>query len=215
MSKKLLISVAPLLATVAFAMAPAAAQAANHQWYSEGSPISSTPIPVTIWGNLSLKGAAEINCHNVIGSDVDNVGGIGKGFIETFGSWDCTSNFACPAGTSPGVEPQNLPWPNELIETAGKIRSQTTGVEVVIGCTVPPEDHVTGTTFVIGAGEKQTPLAPAGTKKGTGAAHPGVFSYDSGSGQLEAKGSGGTVTGVTEGEVKALGFEEQEHIYTQ
>jgi len=228
MSKKLFISVVPMLVTFAFAMAPTAAQAVEPTWYSEGTqiPEAAGEVPTVTWGNLSLKGAAEINCHNDIGGTASNklVGGVLIGFtkIFDFSAWLCTSNFACPAGTFPGVEPQHLPWNDKLILVAGKIRDEVQGgtspvgsVKVVIGCVVPPEDHVTGTAFIVGAGQKQTPLAPAGAKKGTGAAHPGFFEYDAGSGQLEAEGSGGTVTGITEGETKSFGYEEQEHIYAQ
>jgi len=222
MRKKLItIGIAPLFATVAFAMTPTAAQAAfEPQIWSEGAlQTLGESVPVISWGDLSLKGAAEITCHNVIGGQSENPlsGKAAVGTVDEFAAWGCVSNFACPAGTKPGVEPQNLPWPTHLFLSGTKNRSEATGVEVVIGCVVPPADHVTGTTFVTSAAKKQFPLAPEGSganEKGSEALHPGKYFYDSGSGELEAKGSGGTVTGVTEGLLKTLGYNEQEHVYT-
>jgi len=215
MSKRLyLVGFVPLLATIALAVGPTAAQAAPPVWYNEGAPSPEGVTTQTIqWGNLSLKGAAEINCHNAIGGDATNTAGKALDDVWTFNAWGCESNFACPPGTRPGVEPQNLPWNGELTIVGGKLRGETKNVEIVIGCTVPPEDHVTGTTFITNATHKQEPLAPNGLKKGTSAAHPGFYQYDAASGELEAKGSGGTVTGKTEGEVKTLGYEAQEHVW--
>ena len=45
--------------------------------------------------------------------------------------------------------------------------------------------------------------------------HPGYLEFDSGSGDLEAEGSLGTTLTTTEGHLKVLGFEHQEHIYVQ
>jgi len=214
MSKKLFIGIAPLFAILALALTPSASLAVEHVWYSEGAEqIKGTSHLTNSWGDLSLKGAAEINCHNVIAGSGENPSpsGNGKGLIYKFGAFLCTSpNITCPTGTGPGVEGQKLPWKTELIEEAGKVRLNVTGVKVIIGCEIPPEDHVTGTAFVIGTGQKQSPLAPVGLLKGTEAAKPGKVKYDAGSGSLEAEGSGGTVTGVTEGETKLFGYEEQE-----
>jgi hypothetical protein len=42
--------------------------------------------------------------------------------------------------------------------------------------------------------------------------HPGFLEFDAGSGCLEVEGSGGTVQSQTEGELRFLGYEEQELI---
>jgi len=219
MSKKLcFISFVPLLATIAFAMAPAAATAAEPIWFNEGAPSAEgVEVPTISWGNLSLKGAAEINCHNVLASSAENPTGAkaGKDKIFDFSSYGCEASFSCPAGTFIDVEPQNLPWITELVIKGGKLRDEARGVVVVIGCAVPPEDHVSGTTFQTSASAVQAPLAPNGLKKGTSATHPGFFQYDSESGHLEVRGSSGTVTGTTEGELKTLGYEAQEHTWAE
>jgi alpha-tubulin suppressor-like RCC1 family protein len=178
--------------------------------------------PTISWGDLSLKGATEINCHNDIGGTVENPvgGGAGIGFIYDFSAFLCTSpNITCPVGFYVAVEPRNLPWITEIIIVSGKVRNNVIGVRVRIGCrTLSPaptgagENEVIGTTFVIGPGQKQTPLAPFGPLKGTSALNPGKYSYDAGSGELEEEGSGGAAKAVVEGEVKTLGYNEQELI---
>jgi len=217
MSKKLFIGIAPLFAILALALTPSASMATEHYWFNEGAEQTKGVSDLTVsWGDLSLKGAAEINCHNVIAGSGENPLGTasGTGLIYKFGAFQCTSpNITCPTGTGPGVEGQNLPWKTVL--EGSPVRLKVTGVKVIIGCEIPPEDHVTGTAFVIGAGQKQTPLAPAGLLKGTGAGNPGKVSYDAGSGSLEAEGSKGTVTGVTEGETKLFGYSEQELVNTK
>jgi hypothetical protein len=225
MSKKLFISVVPVLATIAFAMAPTSALAVEPTWYSNGAqiPESAGEVPTVSWGDLSLKGAAEINCHNDLGGTGENktVGGVLKAFdwIYDFSAFLCTSpNISCPLGLYVAVEARNLPWRTEIIVVAGKVRDNVTNVRVKLGCrrgtvamgTAAGEGEVIGTNFVLGPGQKQTPLAPFGPLKGSSATNPGKYSYDAGSGELEAEGSGGTAKGITEGEVKTLGYAEQE-----
>jgi hypothetical protein len=224
-NKKLCITVVPLLATIAFAMAPTSALAVEPTWFSNGAQIPESAGEVTgvTWGDLSLKGAAEINCHNDIGGTVENktVGGVLKAFdkIYDFSAFLCTSpSISCPLGLVVAVEPRNLPWAGEIVTIAGKVRDNITGVRVKLGCrragavmgTASGEGEVIGTNFVIGPGQKQAPLAPFGALKGTSALNPGKHSYDAGSGELEAEGSGGTAKGITEGEVKGFGYNEQE-----
>jgi hypothetical protein len=227
MSKKLFISVVPVLATIAFAMAPTSALAVEPTWFQNGAQITEAQgeVPTVTWGDLSLKGAAEINCHNDIGGTSENklVGGVFRAFdwIYDFSAFLCTSpNITCPAGFVVAVEPRNLPWRTEIIVVAGKVRDNVLGVRVKLGCrragavmgTAAGEGEVIGTNFVIGPGQKQTPLAPFGALKGTSALNPAKFVYDAGSGELEAEGSGGTAKGITEGETKSLGYTEQELI---
>jgi len=234
MSKKLLISLAPLLAIAAFAVMPVAAQAAPH-WYSEGTPIAETgeQIPVIEWGNLTLKGAAELSCHNAIGGYIDNPagGGAGVGGTEAFATWNCVASYACPEGSRPGAAPSLLPWTGVLEEVSSKLRVQSAkvpgagGTRVIIGCTAPHANEgsnavgevTAGTAFIVGKQISQ-PLAPNGAKKGTSALHPGFAEFDvgtPGSGKLEAEGSSGAVLGTTEGKVNILGFEHQEHVWAE
>jgi len=233
MSKKLLISLAPLLAITAFAVMPVAAQAVP-QWYSEGHVITEEEgkVPVIEWGNLTLKGAAELSCHNAIGGYVENPGAnAGVGATEAFATWNCTASYECPAGSRPGAGPSLFPWTGTLEEVSGKLRVQSAkiagagGTRVVIGCTAPHANEgsnaigevTAGTAFIVGKQVAQ-PLAPNGLKKGTGALNPGFAEFDvgtPGAGKLEAEGSSGAVLGTTEGKVKILGFTNQEHIYAE
>jgi hypothetical protein len=77
-----------------------------------------------------------------------------------------------------------------------------------------------GTAWIVGKQIAQ-PKAPNGANKGTSALHPGFAEFDpptertAGSGHLEAEGSEGSVLGVTEGSVKILGLEHQEHIWAE
>ena len=212
-------------------------------WYSEGTEIPEGDLVPTIdWGNLTLHGeqtGSEISCHNAISGYVENPtgGGPGKEATEALATWDCVINYSCPAGTRGGAAPSLLPWTGTLEEVAGKIRSVSSkaigagGTRVIIGCTAPifsnadfPEppgagELTQGGVFVVGA-QTSDPLAPAGTKKGTSALHPGFYEWDSGSGLLEEEEPGlghgnGTVTGKTTGRIKLLGFEDQEHIYVE
>ena len=226
MNKKLCITVVPLLATIAFAMAPTSALAVEPTWYSNGAQIPETAgeVPGVAWGDLSLKGAAEINCHNDLGGTAENklVGGVLKAFdkIYDFSAFLCISpTISCPPSFVVAVEPRNLPWSGEIITVAGKVRDNITGVKVKIGCrrltmngNAAGEAEAIGTNFVIRPGQKQAPLAPFGALKGTSALNPAKHSYDAGSGELEAEGSGGTAKGITEGEVKGVGYSEQELI---
>jgi hypothetical protein len=118
MSKKLYISFVPLLATVAFAVMPTAAQATTckeaFEQSTPGSPVNATencphffrngigngarigeaePVPVVLWGTLTLTtvtgGTGSVTCHNVIGATDENPGTGPKGPPGT----DVTESF--------------------------------------------------------------------------------------------------------------------------
>jgi len=140
MSKKLLMSLTPLLATVAFVAMPAMAQATPH-YFTNGSEVT-TPKAVIGWGELEFKSEkkAAFNCQNVTAGDLENPGGgkgaAGAGLTEVFAPYDCV-NPECPEGS--GVELQvraeALPWPNVLTEpVSGTIRIESKGVEFDILC---------------------------------------------------------------------------------
>jgi hypothetical protein len=221
MARKLLMVLTPVLATVALAIAPTAAQAVQPTWYRNGAQIAEeVATPTVTWGNLVVKGASEIACKADIGGTVVNrqvLGGElrGASTINDFSTFLCTStNITCPAGAYLGVQAHNLPWNTQLVEVGGKIRASVTTLKITVGCAIEPEDNVQGTNFVIGlgAGQFQRPLAPFGPLKGTGALNPGKYQYDAGSGELEAEGSRGTAKVMIEGELRTLGYEEQELI---
>jgi len=129
MNRKFL-GLAPLLAIVAFALVPTAAQASI--WTSNGTPVGTEPVTVTGWGTLTLTGAAgNITCHNAAAGTVANVGGVGVGSTQVFTTYDCEST-TCPAENS--ATAKGLPWPSKL--TPGPpIRSVTEKIKVTILCT--------------------------------------------------------------------------------
>jgi hypothetical protein len=240
MSKKL-IGFVPLLAIVAAMMVPAGAQALTPHWYKEGSPLpAAVQEPVYEYGDLTLKGAAELSCHNAIGGYVENPTGgeagnttPGIAATEAFATYKCTENYSC-GGLEGGAGPNDLPWlgtlkavtPSEIRAfgnfnpkyTAESEKAAPGETNVTIGCQVPPEDHIAGTKFVAGkqgelAEGTGKPLAPFGINAGTSCLHPGKFNFNGKSGNLEAEGSKGTVTGVTEGFVQMCSFSPSpEHI---
>src|ERR1700680_3277987 len=169
MARKLLMVLTPMLATVAFAITPTAAQAVQPTWYRNGAQIpEELATPTVSWGNLVLKGGSEIACKDEIGGTVVNrqvLGGElrGASTINDFSTFLCTStNITCPAGSYLGVQAHNLPWNSQLVEVGGKIRASVTTMKITVGCAIEPEDNVTGTNFVIGLGpgQFQRPLAP-------------------------------------------------------
>jgi hypothetical protein len=228
MSKKLLVSLAAIAATAAFAVLPATAGAVSH-WYDNGALVGATPVPVLTWGTLSnvgnkAAGEGTITCHNVIGGFIKNPegGGLGEGMTQEFSSYECSGNIPCAPGheqASPiqaslnanGVYPLTG-WPSKIEEKEG-IRVNNTGVEVELGCVEPPLwTEVKGATFVTSPTALQNPLGPAGAKKGTGPGSPGQAEFDEKTGELEVKGSKGVAKGRTSGTLKTLGYEEQELI---
>jgi hypothetical protein len=88
MSKKLMISIAPLLACAAFALTPVAAQAVTQHWYRSNVIVpQATAVPLVTFGgkvNLSQNsGIGEINCSEVGGGSIENPAGGGAGIGRT------------------------------------------------------------------------------------------------------------------------------------
>jgi hypothetical protein len=141
MSRKLLTSIAPLIALAALAVMPVAAQAVTQHWYRNGSILgAATSVPIVTFGgesNLSQTSAVgEINCRQVGGGSVENPagGGAGIGRTDAVGFYECKAP-QCEAevqakfgvqgrGTAttqnnPGAtqEPSAVGWNNELEES--------------------------------------------------------------------------------------------------
>jgi hypothetical protein len=229
MSKKPLMALAPLLATIAVAAMPAAAQATEPHWYGEGASLAQgqLPIPVIEWGTITFKEQQspgyEITCHISIAGHVGNPDAInaqpaGTGTIDALAPSSCMSpNIPC----TPSIEAQGPmigpsgpeAWTTELNQIGPSISENITNVKLVIGCAERPYfDRVgVGTTFVNKPGVKWNPLAPQKNtpRSGTSALHPGYFEFGVASGELEGPGG---VTLVAEGKLKILGYEEQELI---
>jgi hypothetical protein len=237
MFKKLFIGLAPLLAVAAFAVMPVAAQATGH-YYSNGLKIAEgSKKTVIAWGTITLAGVKggtlpnHITCHNAAGGSIENPvgGGAGVGATEVFVAYECEQENICPAGTVGRATAERIVnnglgagkeagWPNVLSEPeAEKWRTESSRVKVDIGCFLltEPETRAAGEHFVeLGGYGTETAglLQKPETHKGTNAAHPGGVVFGSGSGELQGEAAGEALTGKTEGEVKTLGYLNQELI---
>jgi len=98
MSKKLSFSLVPLVAIVACAITPVAAQASIHWYKNNVIQAQGKPIPVVNYGgavNLSQKSAiGEINCRGTGGGTIENPTGGGSGVGKTNESsfFECKNN---------------------------------------------------------------------------------------------------------------------------
>ena len=179
-------------------------------YYSNAVPLGSEPITVIGWGTLALKtvvgGSGEVVCHTAQAGTIDNPAGAapGVGSTQLFVAYHCEST-ACPFTSV--VTAESLPWSSQLESEGSLIRAKTTGVKIKSDC--QKEGGSEGSTTFVGS---DAPLAPAGVRKGSSAKSPGFLEFDAGSGTLEKEGSSGAVQARIEGEVKMLGYEEQELI---
>jgi hypothetical protein len=167
MRKKLAV-LAPLLAVMAFAVIPAAAQAVPH-WYKKNVLIGSGPVPVATAGALTFTAlGTTIKCKVKDTEEIWNPasGGPGQDLMTAFQLVKCKSapgNSACPKGN---VEmfANGLPWPSVLVTEPGPppvIRDEIKKVRLQLRCipgtvgdefegTLSPE--VVGNNLVFGPG---------------------------------------------------------------
>jgi hypothetical protein len=137
MRKRFLTGLAPLLVITAFAVVPAAAQAAPH-WYNKGVLVGSTPVTVATSGAITFTTpGATIKCKVSDGEEIWNpVGGAaGQDLLTSFTLAKCvnkTSSSACPKGTAE-VLPNGLPWPSHLIPGT-PIRDEIQKMRFIIRC---------------------------------------------------------------------------------
>jgi hypothetical protein len=122
MSKKFIGGLAPLLAIAAFAIAPAAAQAAPH-WLSNGSVVPEEEVvPVATSGTLTFNISDPVALFTLKCkvNDTDLIenpkgGGAGLDVIPSFVLSGCKAKGLCPKGTKAEVIALALPWHSELI----------------------------------------------------------------------------------------------------
>jgi hypothetical protein len=176
------------------------------RYYYNGVPVGSEPKTVIEWGTLTFKatvgGTAEVTCHTVQAGTIQNPAGgtSGIGSTQVFATFDCEST-TCPYTSV--VTAESLPWGSLLEGETGVLRSKTVGMKIKIDC--QKEGKSEGSETFVGA------TAPS-ARHGTSALHPGLVEYDAGAGTLEQEGSKGGALGKLEGEVKVLGYDEQELI---
>jgi hypothetical protein len=232
MNKKLLISLAPLLAIAAFALVPAA-QALVPHYYKNNVKLNAGERVQTIgWGVLALASTTTpgkfIECHIAAAGYVEDPAPQattpGAGATEAFTPYKCISALTCPpaapfASAAPeessgpiAGEVASLPWPStltrEVVGAFENFRPETTGVDVLIGCHVGSEYG----PFAGGAKEVILVVRPYYINGACTALNPPFVEFGPGSGELEQEGSGGTIKAKIEGELKILGFETQECI---
>ncbi len=191
----------------AFATQPVSGPAAH--WYRNGVLIGSSAVQVVSWGTLTLKDpSGEVTCHDVAAGYVMNPAGkgAGEGATQIFAAYGCESIICAESpGTVPGVEAKKLPWPSVLEHPGSLIRQKSTGVVFTVGCAVPGKEHSLSGVNFIGATEPSV-------EHGTSALHPAFEEFGTGAGELEQEGSGGAVTGTTEGQLRTFGSKGQEII---
>jgi hypothetical protein len=214
---------------LAFAVMPVAAQATGH-YYSNGLKIAEGSKKTVIeWGTFTLAGVKggtlpnHITCHIAAGGTVENPvgGGAGVGATEAFVAYQCESENLFPAGTVPRLRAERIVnggWPTVLTEPeAEKWRTESSKVNLDSACylATEPETRAGGERMVeIGGYGTETAglLQKPETHKGTNAGHPGGVVFGVGSGELQGETRGSELTVKTEGEVKTLGYLNQELI---
>lgn len=139
MRRRLFAAGAPLLAIVALAAVPAAAQAEPH-WYKKNVLVGSTPVTAVTAGALVLKAlGAEIKCKVLDKEEIWNPasGGAGEDAMLGFALTKCTNKVAsaaCPKGPI-AINAEALPWRSLLVTmTGGEIRDEIFGVRLNVGC---------------------------------------------------------------------------------
>jgi hypothetical protein len=226
--KKLAVSLVSLLATAALMVMPTTAPAETPHYTSNGANIGAGPVTTVGWGALMMEGqkgpvGAFALCRDAIAGTAANPGGgspatdktPGNGLTQVFATFDCESEGVCPAGTEPGMMAESLPWANTLGISAGLIRQATTGIKIFITCSANGKVEG-GAKYVTNPASICCKSWHPASKRGTSALHPGFFEFANyTAGELEVEGSAETVSAPVEGELKVLGFNEQELIGTK
>ncbi len=140
MGRKRLTGLPPVLATAAFLVMPAVAQATPY-WYSDGVKLpEGKTYPTLSWGTLMIflsEKTPAWSCENVAIGDVENPtgGGAGEGETDQFATTDCAWS-ECPEedGVELQAHAEGLPWPNVLVESGTQNRVETNGGGVEWGC---------------------------------------------------------------------------------
>ena len=104
--KKILTTVASLLATGSLVI-PATAAQASVEWHSNGALVGATHLGTTFWGNWELQNAflGRIKCHVIGTLPVWNEGGLAKAAVELIATGSCTSEPSCPGVFSTAEAP--------------------------------------------------------------------------------------------------------------
>ncbi len=220
MRLKNLAGVVPLLAALAFVLAPSAAQAAGFHWYKcehiggaaskfkdnqctestttgafelKRLPFTGAQTQVVTYGTLTLKASdgITVTCKVIDAGNIDNPAGEGPGKDEVL----AFTNYECtsPACTSGvTITASGFPWPTEL---AAGPTVKIKGIEVTVDCV--------GVGTLVFTGE----LAPKFVNT-TSAATPSFLEFTGATGTLKS----GEITGEVTGKDRIHGFENLEGI---
>ncbi|HEV2943973.1 MAG TPA: hypothetical protein VGX26_02520, partial [Solirubrobacteraceae bacterium] len=182
------------------------------------------------WGTIALKGVkggtpgSFIMCHDVAAGTAANPGGgapatdtvPGSGLIQVFATFDCESEGICPLGSTPGLLAEELAWTNQLEIVAGIVRQKTTGIKLFVTCSTGKKVEG-GVKFVSSEATICCKGLTPASKRGTSALYPGFLEFGAGSGELDLEGDEKHETTLVapEGELKLLGYDEQQLIRTK
>lgn len=201
MRRKLLVSLAPLVAVVAFVAVPAVAQAVTPHYFLNSTNPAIGKIPVEAkdkvisYGKLALTPEVEgtpvpTECENAVSGYVENPAGEGAGktVTESFTSFECTNTecstagghigviFENEGGAGPGLRNQ-ISWPSELTNAVpGTIRLKASNVAVYVHCQfayTPPTEKPGSGPFT-GLEERNTAEYNGGVKVTCTTKLPGV-----------------------------------------
>ena len=152
MHKKLLISLAPMLATVSLVVMPPVAQAVPH-WYVDGvKAAEGKTYPDLSWGTLTFANSnpaiRPLSCENASIGDYKNPtgGGAGEGATTMFAATDCVDS-ECPE--EDGLELQmhysGGPGQSGLVESGGKNLVEFKAATVTVGCYLADSETLVAT----------------------------------------------------------------------
>ena len=136
MSRKFFAGLAPLVAAIAFAVIPAAAQA-SPEWFKGKTALTSSPITATTSGNLTFSALGSvIKCKVKDAEELWNSSSlIGEDSMVAFTPSACKAKpplASCGPGLAE-VLANGLPWPSHLIP-GPPIRDEIQKMRILIRC---------------------------------------------------------------------------------
>jgi len=210
MPRKLLFSLATLLASITFMLVPGTALAVPH-WYENGVLVAEAkPLPVLSWGTIKVineETLGEFECRAVSGGIVENPRGAreGNGLISALDIYECVIPECELSGGQlqrlAAEQPDEVPWDTNIIASEGLFREQIESVTLKLECREKPKGaELFSTTFTGKLSPKYLNGSAIGSK-------PSTLEFDSGSGELENVEFG---PAKIRGKLKTMGYTGQE-----
>jgi hypothetical protein len=152
MNKKFTVGLTSVLATAAFAVAPAIAQAAPAHWFENGTQIAEgTKVSITTKGSIRFKfGTNAVKCKVADEETIENPtgGGAGVDSITSITFSACLSKTLCKELVLPEITAEKTPWASTLLEGT------------------PPKDEISGITLTLKCGAETIESGLTGTLTG-------------------------------------------------